>query len=270
MGVVRSGGHIEKGLRHQFGARSTVMTIGDLIKATSGGPYIGPRGGKYADAAHTRPWKTPAGARPINHDKHGGYMKGWGELHYPSKEHAERAYEQHRADWAETAAEYRKNAAKLAAHSKKGLASDEGAGPGLHDRRRELERKLTTHYSAAAALEIHLGKRKPGSDRRPMQKGDEPKLTPEETKAVFYRSLAQEARNALQYPDRSPGGAPSQPLTLDQLAERLEDDMIRRMGYDQSHVAAVRAVGGIDALPVICAAMARRAMEEHAAGRMAA
>ena len=46
------------------------MTLGVLIKA--GGPYIGPRGGKWADAAHTVPWKegkAQRGAKPISVEK---------------------------------------------------------------------------------------------------------------------------------------------------------------------------------------------------------
>jgi hypothetical protein len=33
----------------------------DLLKA---GPFVGPRGGKWADAAHTVPWKEPTAKEP--------------------------------------------------------------------------------------------------------------------------------------------------------------------------------------------------------------
>ena len=54
----------------------------------SGGPFIGPRGGKWADAQHTIPWKegamVPAGrfgddppkqAQPVKGDPRGGHFR---------------------------------------------------------------------------------------------------------------------------------------------------------------------------------------------------
>lgn len=107
--------------------------------------------------------KPPAGHLPIRNDPHGGHMRGWGQLWYPSKQHAERAHAHHKEQHSKLSAEYHKNAEAIRAHHGAGLASDEKDGPALYAKRAELIRDINSHDNAAKALEVHLGKRKPGA-----------------------------------------------------------------------------------------------------------
>jgi predicted ABC-type ATPase len=62
-------------LRRKKSMRSKSGQVIDLVKA--GGPFIGPRGGKWADAKHTIQWKEGKTKSKQRKHAHAGSLKGW-------------------------------------------------------------------------------------------------------------------------------------------------------------------------------------------------
>ena len=50
-----------RGQQQEDAELAKALALPDLVK--SGGPFVGPRGGKWADAKHTIPWDEPGGDR---------------------------------------------------------------------------------------------------------------------------------------------------------------------------------------------------------------
>jgi hypothetical protein len=97
-----------------------------VLRKAGGGPYIGPKGGKYADPEHKTPWKAGEVQKV---DKHGGTrerkkLKGGGtawHYSYPGTAAAKRAHKHHKEQAAKTtgkkAAAHRKHAEGAAAYA---------------------------------------------------------------------------------------------------------------------------------------------------------